>query len=325
MNIMKRILTFSIVLICTMGFSTLVSAQGTGTDPAIGFSHSYWVNSEDGTALKTGYPTGNKYLWYITKSDLTAVNTSDFTITTAAYVDATTEVNNLYKIDIIWNAASAGSTYYLHVIETDGTTSCSNHKVEIIKPISDFQLAIANVDETALGTVVEQDFENCAPNVTPVLVSDAVRYNYGTTKLYYKVDAKNIDAANFDFEYNIAKTGGPTAVSATYGTVSGSTYSSIGALTVDGADHTQTITNTATNYIFYIEVILDNNNGDNTDFATANVFEGLSVHNVRVTLISGTQSAATATITDGNDTTTDDNYRNQNILARPGTSQIGSN
>jgi len=305
-----------------MCFSTLVSAQGTA--PAIGTSHKYWVNANADGSSQTG-GIGNSYAWYLTSTiNGTAIDASSTTEFEFAEAYNTATVN-LFAVNITWKAPSSGSTYYLHIIETDKDNGCSNHKVEIIKPISDFQLAIANVDETALGTVVAQDFDNCAPNVTPVLVSDAVRYDYGKTKLYYKVDAKNIDAADFNLVYNITKTDGPTAVTATYGTVSGSDYTSIGSLTVGVGDHTQTIANTENNYAFYIEVVLDNNNGDNTDFATANVFEGLSAHSVQVTLVSGTQAAATAKITDGDSGTTDDNYRNQNISARPGTSEIGSN
>ncbi len=319
---MKKILTSCIVLVCTIGFSTLVSAQGTA--PAIGTSHKYWVNANvDGSTQAGGID--NSYTWYLTSTiNGTAIDATGATefVFAEAYNTAT---KNLFAVNIEWKAPSSGSTYYLHIIETDKDNSCSNHKVEIIKPISNFQLAIANVDEGALGTVVDQDFDNCSPDVTPVLVSDAVRYNYGTTKLYYKVDAKNIDAASFDLEYSIVKTAGPIAITATYGTLSGSDYSSINSLNADGDPHTQTIANTANSSTIYIEVTLDNNNGDNTDFATATVFEGLSPHNVRVTLVSGTQDVATATITDGDAGTTDDNFRNQNILARPGTSLIGSN
>jgi hypothetical protein len=325
---MKKLLTFCIVLICTMSFSAFVNAQGSGTAPSIGSTHQYWVNSGDNGATQN-VGTGNNFLWYVTKGDLTTKNTSDFSIVSAvsggtpAYVNNTTSVTNLFTVNITWKAASAGSTYYLHVMET-GTNGCSNHKVEIINPVSDFRLAIANVDEGALGTVVAQNFNNCAPNVAPALVSNSIRYDYGKTKLYYKVDATNIDAADFSFVYNITKTGGPTTISASYGTVSGNTYTSSGTLDVTSGNHTQSVTNTSNSATVYIEVVLDNNNGS-ADFVPATVFEGTSAHNVKVTLISGAQSVATATITDGNSETSDDDYRNQNIQARPSTTGIGSN
>ncbi len=328
MNIMKRIINLCIVIIALIGLSGSAFGQTTnsGTTPAIGTTHSYWVNSDDGTALKTGYPTGNTYLWYITKGDLLTTNTSDFTIATGGgYIDGNSPVTDLYTIDITWSAASAGSTYYLHIIETATAAAggCSNHKVEIIKPFSDFQLAIANVDEEDLGTEVAQDFANCAPNVTPAIVSDAIVYDYGTTTLYYKVVASNIDKAKYTFGYKIETTGGPTAKSATYGTVSGGTYTQAGTLTADGTSQIQEVTNAEKSSTIYIKVVLDNNQGDATTFA--NPFEGLTAHSVKVTLESGTQGAANAIITDGNDTTTDDDYRNQNISARPSTSGIGSN
>jgi hypothetical protein len=310
---MNRILTFSITLLCLLGFSNLAVAQtDSGTTPAIGTTHSYWVNSTDGSSQDSG--VGNDYLWYITQGDLTTTNTSDFTITTSTYADGSTAVANLYAIDITWAATSAGSTYYLHIIESDAN-GCSNHKVEIINPFSDFQLAIANVAVTDLDTDEDADLASCAPSVTPTLVSAAIAYDYGTTALYYKVVASNIAAADYTFGYNITVTDGPSVVSATYGTGSGTTYTSIGTLTV-GSDATQVVTNTDLNSTIYIKVELDNNQGDDTTFA--NAFEGTAEHSVTVTLLSGTQDAASANL--GTDTD-----ENQIVSARPSTSSIGSN
>ncbi|WP_421920564.1 hypothetical protein [Marinifilum sp.] len=301
---MNRFLTLSIMLLALLGFTSNAMAQGTGTGPAIGSTHSYWVNSTDGTTHDSG--VGNDYLWYITKGDLTSVNTSDFIITTAAYADASTAVQDLYRIDITWLAASAGSTYYLHVIETDAK-GCSNHKAEIINPFSDFQLAITNVDKSFAD--VANNFETCAPDVALSLNSGAIEYNYGTTTLYYKIDATNIDKANFTLGYNIAVDAAYSGNTATadYGTVSGTTYTSTANLTV-GGNQTVDITNTENSATIYVRVQLPN----------STAFEGLVDHGVLVTLTSGSQGVAAATLEADAD-------ENQIVPARPSTSGIGSN
>ncbi|MFT5750115.1 MAG: hypothetical protein ACI93S_001389, partial [Ancylomarina sp.] len=192
---------------------------------------------------------------------------------------------------------------------------CSNHKVQIIDPFSDFQLAIANVNVATLADDASADLSSCASDVTPKLVSSAIAYDYGTTALYYKVKATNIAAAEYIFGYNIAVTNGPSVVAATYGTVSANTYTEIGPLTSDGVNNTQSVANSALNSTIYIKVVLDNNQGDATNYASA--FDGTTEHNVTVTLISGTQDAAIAKlgVSEGN----------QIINARPSTSLIGSN
>jgi hypothetical protein len=304
---MNRILTLSIMLISVFGFSNVALAQtNSGKTPAIGTSHDYWVNANaDGSSHTSG--VGNNYTWYITKDLATienAATTTEFTVT-GAY---NTPTSNLYKVSILWKAPSAGTTYYLHVIETDGTTGCSNHKVEIITPFSDFQLAIVNVAHNDLVNAAADDLKVCAPNVALSLNGAAVEYNYGTTALYYKVDATNIDAANYVLEYNIDVNAAFTGtVNASFSTDGGTSYS---ALTnyVDGSDVTETITNAANSSTVIIKVELVNGTG----------FEGTDAHDVTVKLVSGTQGAALATLPGDTD-------KKQDIPARPSTSGIGSN
>jgi len=302
---MKKIRNLCIAIIALVGLSSSAFAQGTGIAPAIGSNHSYWVNSDDGIGLKTGYPTGNKYLWYITKGDLAAKNTSDFNITTVGYVDNSTEVTDLFKINIDWLAASAGSTYYLHIIERSGD-GCTNHKVEIINPFSDFQLAIINVTNSLADAA--DDLKVCAPDVALTLNAGAVEYDYGTTTLYYKVDATNIDTDDYVLGYNIDVNDAFTGtVTATYSTDGGSNYS---ALTnyVDATDVTQTISNTANASSVIIKVELVN----------STTFEGTTAHDVTVKLVSGAQGVALATLPADVD-------KKQDVPARPSTSGIGSN
>lgn len=309
---MKRLRNLCIAIIVLVGLSFSANAQtDSGTTPAIGTEHGYWVNANaNGAGQASG--VGNSFLWYVTKGDLTNpapgtdVTIGEFDAADPAYIDASTAVVDLYRINLTWLAASAGSTYYLHIIETDATDGCSNHKVEIIEPFSDFQLAIANVNNDF--TAANEDLKVCAPNVTPVLNAGAIEYNYGTTVLYYKVDATNIDKANYTLGYNITVNAAFTGtVNASYGTVAGTTYTSVANLTT-GSNQTQSIDNSANNATNYIRVELVNATG----------FEGTTQHDVLVTLLTGVQGAANATIGADAD-------KNQIVPARPSTSGIGSN
>jgi len=303
---MKKLRNLCIAAITLIGLSSTAFAQtDSGTTPAIGTSHSYWVNSATGATHDSG--VGNDYRWYITKGDLTTVNTSDFNITTVGYIDDATPVLNLFKVDIEWLAASATSTYYLHIIETDAVNGCKNHKAEIIDPFSDFQLAIVNVDIADLALPAADDLDVCAPDVALTLGAGIV-YNYGTTELYYKIDATNIDKVDYVLGYNIDVAAAFTGtVNASFSIDAGTTYSPLVNYS-DGNDVTQTIGNTATSSSVIIKVELVNSTG----------FEGTTAHDAIVKLISGAQGVALATLPADVD-------KKQNVPARPSTSGIGSN
>ncbi len=307
---MKNILRITIALFALVAFANLANAQtNSGITPAIGTAHDYWVNSTDNGATQTS-GTGNTFEWFLSKDaagTTKLTNNDEFNVATSGYNVATSD---LYKINILWKAASANEKYYLHVIETNPATGCSNHKAQVINPFSDFQLAIGNVNTTF--TDEADNFQVCAPDV--VLTEDAtatsgVGYDYGTTKLYYKVDAMNIGKEDFEFNYQIdiaaAYAGNPAV--ATIGTVSAGVYANENNLTV-GGEQTITITNTENSNTKYICVALENG-----------TFEGLAEHIVTVTLKSGKQKTAVANIVTGKE------VRNQIVPARPSTSVIGSN
>lgn len=303
---MKKILKSAIALFALVAFTNLANAQNnSGTTPAIGTDHNYWVNS-DGTTQTSG--SGSTYEWYISTEVAGAAytNADEFTAPTTGYGAATAD---LFKIGITWKAAAANKTYYLHVIETNAE-GCSNHKAQVIKPFSNFQLAIANVTNAFENK--DDNYKICAPDVT--LTADesnasGVAYNYGTTKLYYKVDATNIGKQNFELGYQIAvaeayKGNTPKA---TIGNVAGDKYTNVSDLTV-GAEETVTIANAENSNTKYVCIELENG-----------TFEGLAEHMVTVTLKSGKQAAAIAKVVDGKA------ERVQVVKARPSTSGIGSN
>ncbi|MCT4613316.1 MAG: hypothetical protein N4A49_00405 [Marinifilaceae bacterium] len=334
---MKRFFYSIFALVAFVSFSNIAAAQtNSGTTPAIGTSHSYWVNSSDGTTGKfdTEGHKGNDFQWYITKSDLVgAVPAGDLSITSPVktYVNGATAVTDMFKVDIDWHAPSVKGVYYLHIIET-ATNGCTNHKVERIQPFSDFKLLVNNINNLTTEADEADNMTVCANDVTPVLIDtkgtagdlsdDEIRYNYGVKKLYYKITAQNFDKtqANFKFDYNIDITDGPTTFSASWGTIAGGTYTKVADLTfTDGTDATVNIDGiaAAVNKTFYVVVTLDYNQGDATFNAP---FEGTAVHDCVFTLKGASQAAGNAIAA-----LPADADRKQIVNPRPSTSVISSN
>jgi hypothetical protein len=313
---MKKLRNLCIAIIALVGLSFSANAQNSGTTPAIGTDHDYWVNANLTGTTYTGVEN-NTYQWYVTVNGLDFVTNlapaSDLTVANvtgdAGYIDANTAVAEMYRINLTWLAPSADglNTYYLHVIETNALNGgCSNHKVQIIDPFSDFQLAIINLDVDLANAA--DDINVCAPNVAPSINGSTIEYSYGTTTLYYKVDATNIDAADYVLGYNIDVNDAFTGTVATsYSTNGGTSYSDLPVF-ADAADKTQAITNVANSSEVIIKVELVNGAG----------FEGIVNHDVIVKLVSGAQGVALASIPGDVD-------KQQFIPARPSTSDISSN
>ncbi len=312
---MKNLLKITIALFALIAFSGLVNAQtNTGITPAIGTIHEYWVNSTaDGSSQNAGI--GNEYQWFISTdaagaNKLPATNADEFVVNTTGYDVVTTD---LVKMNILWKAASATKKYFLHVIETN-SEGCSNHKAQVLKPFSNFELAVNNVDKNDFTTNVPDYFSVCAPDV--VLTEDAastigVKYDYGTTKLYYKIDATGMGKEDYTLGYKIhvdnTKYKGLPAT-ATIGSVTGGAYANEINLVVEG-DQTVVLPNAAdNNQTKYVCVELENG-----------TFEGLAEHMVTVTLLSGQQKLAVAKLVTGQKS------RNQVVPARPATTVIQYN
>lgn len=87
--------------------SAKVFAQSTGTTPAPGATHSYFITPGD---------ADNTFLWSVTKGDLT----------TDAGTDAVIANSDAATTNITWaSSLTVGDWYYVHILETDGD-GCSN-------------------------------------------------------------------------------------------------------------------------------------------------------------------------------------------------------
>ena len=152
----KLVLFFTAVLLTAI--STNIFAQSTGTAPAPGATHSYFITPGN---------VANDIQWTVYEADFSTVAT-DATI--ASSTSATT--------DITWaSTVSVDDWYYVQVVETDGD-GCSNTKVLPVQITeSDFTLTLAASSATA-----------CYDNAVAVsIVSNAPEYDHGAATIEFTV------------------------------------------------------------------------------------------------------------------------------------------
>lgn len=155
---MKKLVLFFAAVILT-AFCSNVFAQSTGTEPAPGATHSYFITPGN---------VANTIAWTVWKGNLT----------TPAGADATVASASAATTDITWAPGlTVGDWYYVQVIETDGA-GCSNTKVLPVQITeSDFTLTLAAANPTA-----------CYDNAVSVsIVSNAPVYDHGTATLEFTV------------------------------------------------------------------------------------------------------------------------------------------
>jgi hypothetical protein len=153
----KLVFLFAAVVLTAM--SVNVFAQSTGTKPAPGATHSYFITPGNGA---------NTIAWTVLKSDFA----------TSAGGDATVASPSAATTNIKWaTGLTVGSWYYVQVIETDGS-GCSNTKVLPVQITeSDFTLTLAAANPTA-----------CYDNAVSVsIVSNAPVYDHGNATLQFTV------------------------------------------------------------------------------------------------------------------------------------------
>jgi hypothetical protein len=153
----KLVFLFAAVVLTAINVN--VFAQSTGTTPAPGATHSYFITPGNGS---------NTIAWTVLKSDFLTSAGSDVTI--ASPSAATTNIK--------WaTGLTVGAWYYVQVIETDGS-GCSNTKVLPVQITeSDFTLTLAAANPTA-----------CYDNAVSVsIVSNAPVYDHGNATLQFTV------------------------------------------------------------------------------------------------------------------------------------------
>lgn len=303
---MKNLILFLTAVALTV-LSSNVFGQ-TGVAPVVGGVYTYSVT-------QTG---SNTLAWDVT---------SDVEGTTSVVGSAVTlSSSSGNSIDITWGNPVVGTTYYVHVIETDASTSCTNRKALAATVANNFTLEIESVDLTDADTDNGVDATICPAAVsvtaytgtagaTTLVEARKFTYDYSADVAYYKISASGI---------NTSTTGWSPQFTIGHSTITGATYTAFWATAIDGTYTTTSLNVDGTtndidvgsgNSAIWVKVTVDNGASD----ASGN--EGIaSANDLLVTLIG---SAGTSEDEHGNDVTSVGNgNRKQIISLRPATSVI---
>ncbi|MBW6536829.1 MAG: hypothetical protein K0B11_17610, partial [Mariniphaga sp.] len=243
--------------------SAKVFAQSTGTTPAPGTTHEYFITDNSAS--------GNTVLWTVTKGDLETTAGPD------AVIDAATS----YSTDITWaTGLTVGDWYYVHVVESDGT--CTNEKVLPVQiTASPFYLTLAAANAT-----------QCYDDAVVVSLADpsTINYDHGNATIVFTVTPFELSSSysGYSFDINL-DFGAYTGLDAS--NVSVSLNASISGGTVTVADNAAvTIT-----YVVDNTNLFDNGSAVNAqDFtATATISNGEASNGVDDNGIDGTYTDST--------------------------------
>lgn len=282
---MKKFRNLCIAIIALVGLSSSAFAQS-GQAPYVGGTHNYKVDDH----------TGSTYAWSVT---------TDFQGNTdAGIVSFSSTTGN--AIDITWDSPAVGTTYFVHVVETNGE-GCSNHKVMAVIPVNGFVLALASVNasDVVLDDTDGKKLDQCAPDVKvdgyTAGATPEFTYDYGVNTFYYKITASGIGSNGWKPQFTVGKTDIASTIVATWGLTKDGTGNSI--VNLDGATSNDIVV-AASNPSIWIKVVVTN-------------AEGVNANPIVVDLL--------ATSVDANDnvvTSVTGSAATQSVKARPNTSGI---
>ena len=248
---MKK-LVFLLTAVVVTAFSSSVFAQSTGTKPAPGATHSYFVTDNVNTSVQ----------WSVTKGDLVTATT-----------DATIVSPNSDTTDITWaSSVTADDWYYITLVETDTTTGCSNTKVlpvQIVESPFYLTLAATNATQCYDGAVVAS-ISGTDPGV--------VNYDHGNATLEFKVTPTGLSSSYSGYSFNIGMD-----FNAYGGTLDASNVSVSSNASISGGTVTVTDNNEVTiTYVVDNQTIFTNSAAaDAQDFtATATISNGVAINGV---------------------------------------------
>ncbi|MFJ1383007.1 hypothetical protein [Capnocytophaga canimorsus] len=178
-------------------------AQGTTVctddrnNPAIGTPYTYEV-----ITTNNGFTGGGKYHWYITReanlingAKQNATNNNFFDVVATAGNATYDDANNTNKpLTLTWkpDALTDGNPFYLVIKYTEEKNGCesSNMKAMRIKPLNNFKLKVTPVKDADGAPFNNGEEKVCAADISSaqVLASGKVKYEYGKTTLYYKIE-----------------------------------------------------------------------------------------------------------------------------------------
>jgi hypothetical protein len=232
--------------------SANVFAQSTGTTPAPGATHSYFITPGD---------AGNTITWSVTKGDLTTDAGTDVTISNASA--ATT--------DITWaEGLSTDAWYYVHVLEIDAN-DCSNEKVLPVQiTASPFYLTLAAANaEQCYDGAVSISIDGSDPSL--------INYDHGTATIEFTVTPTGLSSSYDGYSFDLSLTV-PTGYNAIPAFSANASIEAGGTVTVTD-NNAVIITYTVDNTNVYNNTT--DPDGDAADFvATANISNGVAVNGV---------------------------------------------
>ncbi|RZT93146.1 hypothetical protein EV201_2298 [Ancylomarina subtilis] len=282
---MKKIRNLCIAIIALVGLSSAAVAQN-GETPYLGSTHSYTVDDH----------AGSTYAWSVT---------TDFQGTADASGVVTFSATTGNSINITWDSPAIGTTYFVHVVETNGE-GCSNHKVLAVNPVNGFVLQLASVNDSD-AVLTGADLQQCAPDASVTAYDPGTgnfTYAYGTNTFFYKITASGIGNNGWSPQFTLGTTDGAATYVATWGTTSagtGNTVANLDGTTVNDIDVA------GGNVSIWIKVVVTN-------------AEGVTANPIVVTLLDG---ANTSEDEYGNDVTSvTGSAATQTVKARPNTSGI---
>ncbi len=260
---MKKLVLFFAV-VCLTAISVNVLAQSTGTAPAPGATHNYYITPGN---------AGNTLLWTVTKGNLA----------TSAGTDAVISDDAAAATDIKWNVTSAeiGTWYYVHVVETGG--GCSNEKVLPVQiTASPFYLTLnaANATQCYDDAVVVSLANPSTPN-----------YYHGKSTIVFTVTPAGFSSSYSGYSFDLSLVV-PTGYDYTTTPVAFSANGSISGGTVTVTDNLPvTITYTVDNTNTYTNA----DDADAADYtATASIANGKAINGVSDNNTDGTYTDDTA-------------------------------
>ncbi len=309
---MKRfVLVMAVIFISAIGTSSF--AQNTGDKPTVGTTHSYYVNSTNGTSQDLG-DVNNTFIWWVSTNpaDLNVqVNAeTDFSVVSGTYGESG-GVNN-YKLELEWNASAIEDTFYIVVQEfdTDGN-QCSNTKAMAVVPQNDFELQFVALE--ANGTSIGDSLSRCAPDIALSASGLDITYDYGTDTVMFQLSASGI-YTDWSFTPTFNNTISVTP-SFEY-LVSGGSWSSLSS-----GSPVSVLENSSGSEEVLVRVSWDNGDTNGTHN------EGTSEQLIKLTLssVEGTGSIPATVVNSDNADFTSNAVQTQTIQARPATVGIGFN
>lgn len=204
---MKKLLFLSIAALFSL-VSANVFGQSTGSHPAPGATHNYTITPGSGT---------NKITWWVTKGDLETTTT-----------DATILSSSSASTDITWaTSVKPNDWYYVHVLEENEQTSCSNQKVLPVQIIaSPFYLTLAaKAENQCYNGAVSVSIDSNDPSI--------IKYDHGTATIEFTVTPSGLSNSYNGYSFSIALAfGGYTGLDASDVTVSSNASISNGTVNV---------------------------------------------------------------------------------------------